>query len=113
MAKEPQSSFRATDPHVLMHEVPGNEVDLQSVVQVEKTDALMGVRKVSGEYSCNMGDTWRCDKLFLGSTQSLTLKSSCAMQCDVRILESMENLAYTSDVVDELEEVLWDQHVVQ
>ena len=58
MAREPSSSFRVVDPQVLLHEAPDIEVELQSVVQDEKTDVLTGVREVRDEYSFDiMGDT--------------------------------------------------------
>ena len=43
-----------------MHDVPGNEVELQGVVQDEEIDVLMGVREVPNEYLYKIiGDTWR------------------------------------------------------
>ena len=60
MAIKSYSSFRAIDPQVLMHDVPGIAVDLQSPVQDEETHVLMGVREMCDEYSCDIvGDTWR------------------------------------------------------
>ena len=60
MAIEPFSSFRAIDPQVLTHDVPGIAEELQGVVQDEETHVLMGVREVPTQYSCNIvGDTWR------------------------------------------------------
>ena len=34
------------DPQVLLHDVPGIEVELQGLVQDEETDVLMGLREV-------------------------------------------------------------------
>ena len=44
MAREPQSSFRAIDPQVLLHD------ELQGVVQDDETDVLMGVREMRDEH---------------------------------------------------------------
>ena len=50
MAREPQSSFRAIDPQVLLHDAPGIEVKLPGVVQDDETDVLMGVREMRDEH---------------------------------------------------------------
>ena len=58
LAKEPWSSFRATDAQETLDDAPGIEVELQGVVQDEETDVLMGAREVYNEYSYDiMGGT--------------------------------------------------------